>query len=36
MTPAGLCRALRDEGNPTLDTLLRLTKALGRRLAIAA
>lgn len=35
ITRAGLYRALSDEGNPTLDTLLKLTKALGLRLAIA-
>lgn len=31
-----LYRALSDAGNPTLDTLMRLLKALGLRLAIAA
>jgi len=36
ITRAGLYRALGDEGNPTLDTLLKLTKALGVRLAISA
>ena len=36
ITRAGLYRALSDDGNPTLDTLLRLTKALGLRLGVAA
>jgi probable addiction module antidote protein len=31
-----LYRAFSDNGNPTLDTLLRVLKALGVRLAIAA
>lgn len=31
-----LYRAFSDNGNPTLDTLLRVMKALGVRLAIAA
>lgn len=31
-----LYRALSDKGNPTLDTLVRLMKALGVRLAVAA
>ncbi len=31
-----LYRALSDTGNPTLDTLLRVMKALGVRLAVAA
>jgi probable addiction module antidote protein len=31
-----LYRAFSDQGNPTLDTLLRVLKALGVRLAIAA
>lgn len=31
-----LYRALSDHGNPTLDTLLRVLKAFGVRLAIAA
>ncbi|QMW22701.1 addiction module antidote protein [Sandaracinobacteroides saxicola] len=31
-----LYRAFGDKGNPTLDTLLRVMKALGVRLAIAA
>tara|TARA_A100001391_G_C5080436_1_gene279936 strand:- start:1831 stop:2112 length:282 start_codon:yes stop_codon:yes gene_type:complete len=31
-----LYRALSDTGNPTLDTLMRVMKALGVRLAIAA
>jgi len=31
-----LYRALSDKGNPTLDTLLRVMKALGVRLAVAA
>ena len=31
-----LSRAFSDNGNPTLDTLLRVMKALGVRLAIAA
>jgi probable addiction module antidote protein len=31
-----LYKALGDNGNPTLDTLLKITKALGVRLAIAA
>ena len=35
ITRAGLYRALSDDGNPTLDTLLKLTKALGLRLAVA-
>lgn len=36
ITRAGLYRALGEDGNPTLDTLLKLTKALGLRLAVAA
>ena len=36
ITRAGLYRALSDYGTPTLDTLLRLTKALGLRLGVAA
>ncbi len=31
-----LYRAFSDKGNPTLDTLLRVMKALGVRLAVAA
>lgn len=31
-----LYRAFRDTGNPTLDTLLRVLKAFGVRLAVAA
>jgi probable addiction module antidote protein len=31
-----LYRAFSDNGNPTLDTLLRVMKALGVRLAVAA
>jgi len=31
-----LYRAFSDKGNPTLDTLMRVMKALGLRLAIAA
>ncbi|MBV1703719.1 MAG: putative addiction module antidote protein [Hyphomicrobiales bacterium] len=31
-----LYRAFSDDGNPTLDTLLRVLKALGVRLAVAA
>lgn len=31
-----LYKALGDNGNPTLDTLLKLTKALGIRLAVAS
>jgi probable addiction module antidote protein len=31
-----LYRALSDNGNPTLDTLVRVLKALGVRLAVAA
>ena len=31
-----LYKALGDNGNPTLDTLLKVTKALGLRLAVAA
>lgn len=36
ITREALYKALGDKGNPTLDTLLKVTKALGVRLAIAA
>lgn len=36
LTREALYKALGDQGNPTLDTLLKVTKALGVRLAIAA
>lgn len=36
LTREALYKALGDNGNPTLDTLLKVTKALGVRLAIAA
>ena len=36
LTREALYKALGDNGNPTLDTLLKITKALGVRLAIAA
>lgn len=36
ITREALYKALGDKGNPTLDTLLKVTKALGLRLAIAA
>jgi len=36
LTREALYKALGDKGNPTLDTLLKVTKALGVRLAIAA
>jgi len=32
----GLYKALSDEGNPSLDTVLRVSRALGLRLAFAA
>jgi probable addiction module antidote protein len=35
ITRAGLYRALSEDGNPTLETMLKLTRALGVRLAIA-
>ena len=36
VTREALYKALGDNGNPTLDTLLKVTKALGVRLSIAA
>lgn len=36
ITREALYKALSDKGNPTLDTLLKVTKALGVRLAVAA
>ena len=36
LTREALYKALGDNGNPTLDTLLKVTKALGVRLSIAA
>lgn len=34
ITRAGLYRALSDEGNPTLDTILKVLRALGLQMAI--
>ena len=36
MPRASIYKALSENGNPTLDTLLALTKALGVRLSVAA
>ncbi|MFC0205445.1 addiction module antidote protein [Novosphingobium soli] len=36
ITREALYKALGEKGNPTLDTLLKVTKALGLRLAITA
>ena len=36
LTRAAVYKALGDKGNPTLSTLLALTKALGVRLSVAA
>jgi hypothetical protein len=36
LTRAAIYKALGDHGNPTLSTLLALTKALGVRLSVAA
>lgn len=36
LTRETLYKALGENGNPTLDTLLKVTKALGVRLAVAA
>jgi probable addiction module antidote protein len=36
LTREALYKALGDNGNPTLDTLLKVTKALGVRLSVAA
>lgn len=36
LTREALYKALGENGNPTLDTLLKITRALGVRLAIAA
>lgn len=36
LTREALYKALGDKGNPTLDTLVRVTKALGLRLSLAA
>ena len=36
LTRAAVYKALGDKGNPTLSTLLALTKALGLRLSVAA
>ena len=36
LTRAAIYKALGDNGNPTLSTLLALTKALGVRLSVAA
>ncbi|MBB5707091.1 addiction module antidote protein [Sphingopyxis panaciterrulae] len=36
LTREALYKALGDKGNPTLDTLVRVTRALGLRLSLAA